>query len=538
MLRINMIVWSALIVILQSGCIGNKPPIPKPDTNLAEESNQKVGIGLEKINTEKYSSFIQGLYYYGQVLIEPQLSMEALKGPEAQTFLNHISNLLGEKKRNFGLSVTPIIDGQTQPDIVLFNYAYDSKTKEWTSYLNEAPRTRMVLLKANTSLSFELKYISIDGKTFKSIKNITKDLYGATVLVSGIQLPYLDLITDKVSHMLSSTISSTTVLYFNPISNPKKSVEYSIKTKTNKKLANVKFTLLLRDSIISGAVVNNELNKIPQVNNFTNPLNAVYSSYNNPFTLHDKLQKDESIVTFSQINDPLQFRDKCQNIINRLETYGLNLFDRYNAFSQILESTNFLQKENLYHSGCLSARKLALLAQMGIPLKAPKAQYQHIEISDLDLTNLGRYMLNPIANRGFKNDLLKLFSETLIVQSDELVNFETFRSEDGEALMSPENFIKMIGEIGVARFGLYNQQRKEFASFFFRPLHSTSIYRIKLNRERKWGKIRTVLIEPWADEEISPKKQAQLRTLAEETVLGYQNDIMRQNNEVVIALNN
>ncbi|CAA6799726.1 MAG: Unknown protein [uncultured Sulfurovum sp.] len=536
MSRLNLMIWSAFVLILQSGCIGGGST-PTPVINTGGETTQKVGIGIEKGKIENYPTSVQGLYYYGQVVIEPQLTMEALKGPEAQTFLSHISNLLGEEKRNFGLSATPIIDGKVQPDIVLFNYSYNSSTKEWVTYLNEEPRTRMVLLKPDTTLSFELKYISVDGKTFNSIKDITKDLYGATVLVSGVSIPYVDLITEKISNMLSSAVSSTTVLSFNPVSNPKKSVKYFIKTKANKKLANVKFSLLLRDSVVSGAVVNSELNKIPQVNNFTNPLNAVYTSYTNAFTLNDQLQKDESIVTFSQINNPMQFRDKCQNIINRLETYGLNLFDRYNAFSQILEGTNFLRKENLYHSGCLSSSRLALLNRMGIPLKAPQSAHQHIEISDSHLTNLGGYMLNPIANKGFKSDLLKLFSETLIVQSDELMDFETFRSEDGEALMSPENFMEMIGEVGVARFGLYNQQRKEYASFFFRALQSDTIYRIKLNRERKWGKIRTVLIEPWSDDEIAPKKQAQLRTLADETVLGYENDVMRQNNEPVIALN-
>ncbi|CAA6808304.1 MAG: Unknown protein [uncultured Sulfurovum sp.] len=539
MSRINLIVWSTLVLVLQSGCMGGKPPVNPihiPDNNLTEEKI-KVGIGLEKGNIEQYPTTIQGLYYYGQVVIEPQLTMEALKGPEAQTFLQHVSNLLGEKKRNFGLSATPILDGQVQPDIVLFNYSYDSTSKSWKTYLNEEPRTRMVLLKPDTTLSFELKYISIDGQTFNTVKDISKSINGATVLLSGTSIPYIDLMADKVSNMLSSSVNSTTVLSFSPVTNPKKSVEYVIKTKTDKELAKVKFSLLLRDSVVSGAVVNSELNKIPQVNNFTNPLNAVAANYDNTFTLHDQLQKDESIVTFSQISNPMQFRDKCQNIINRLETYGLNLFDRYNAFSQILESTDFLRKENLYNSGCLSERRLSLLEKMGISLPAPKALHQHIEISDLHLANLGRYMLNPIANHGFKSDLLKLFSETLIVQSDELIDFQTFRSEDGEALMAPKEFMKMIGKVGVARFGLYNQHRKEYASFFFRALQSNVIYRIKLNRERKWGKIRTVLIEQWSDDEIAPKKQAQLRALADETVLGYQNDIMRQKNIPVIVLN-
>jgi hypothetical protein len=547
MFRMNFMVWSALILIIQSGCIGGKKnptpiPIPPPPIEIVNPPIKvitKVGIGLERGKIEKYPKRIEGSYYYGQVVIEPSLTMEALKGPEAQTFLDHVSNLLGEKKRNFGLSVTPIIDGKVQPDIVLFNYAYDSSNKTWVTYLNEEPRTRMVLLKSNTNLSFELKYISIDGKTFNMVKNITKDIYGGTILLGGASIPYIDLISEKVSNMLSSAVSSTTVLSFNPISTAKKSVEYTIKTKTDKKLATVKFSLLLRDSVVSGAVVDSELNKIPQVNNFTNPLNAVYTSYTNAFTLNDQLQKDESITSFSQINNPTYFRDKCQNIINRLETYGLNIFDRYNAFSQILEGTNFLQNHSLFHSGCLSKRKLGLLEKMGIPLIAPPSPIApHVEISDSSLTNLGRYMLNPIANVGFKSELLRLFSNTLIVQGDELMNFEGFRSEDGEAVMSPEKLMEELAKIGVARFGMYNSQRKEFARFFFRPLQSETIYRIKLNREKSWGSIRTVLIEPWQDDDIPRTKQKELRTPADITVLAHETDILRKDNGTALALNN
>ena len=548
MLRMNFMVWSTLVLIIQSGCIGEKKsPIPVPTPTPVSEPvvippiqiinppiqvSTKVGIGLERSKVEKYPTRIEGSYYYGQVVIEPSLAIEALKGPEAQTFFDHVSNLLGEKKRNFGLSVTPIIDGKIQPDIVLFNYSYDSSNKTWVTYLNEESRTRMVLLKANTNLSFELKYISIDAKTFNTIKNITKNIYGGTILLGGASIPYIDLISDKVSNMLSSAMTSTTVLSFNPISTPKKSVEYTIKTKTDKKLATVKFSLLLRDSVISGAVVDSELNKIPQANNFTNPLNAVYTSYTNAFTLNDQLQKDESITSFSQISNPMFFRDKCQDITNRLETYGLNLFDRYNAFSQILERTNFLQDHSLFHSGCLSKRKLDLLEQMGIPLIAPPTPIAaRVEISDDSLRNLGRYMLNPVANIGFKNELLKLFSKTLIVHDDALMSFEGFRSEDGEAIMSPKKFMEELGKVGVARFGMYNTQRKEFARFFFRPLQSETIYRIKLNREKSWGTIRTILIEPWLDDDIPRTKQKKLRQIADSTVLAYETDILRKENQ-------
>lgn len=532
MKKVKLLSIAVLFMVLQ-GCTGGSKPKPKP-LNHANQITNKVGIGLEKGEVQKLPVSPKGLYYYGQVLIEPQLTQHALQGPEAQTFLSHVVNLLGEKRKNFGLSVTPIINKQRLLPIVLFNYAYDSKSKTWVTSFNEEPRTRMTLLKADTELAFEFNYISIDNTQFEQIKKLTKDIYGGSIILAGTPIPYLDMLSTNISNIMSHSVNSSTTLYFRPISDRKKSVQYTIKTKSNDTLAKVNFSLLLRDSVVSGATVDSQLNQIPQGNTFSNPLNAIYTDRSNSFTLYDQLQKDESIANFSQINEASQFRNKCRDVINRLETYGLNIFDRYNAFSQILEHTNFLRKEALFNSGCLSASKLNLLTQMGIVLKAPKAPHQHIEISDRHLKNLGSYMLNPVANRGFKADLEKLFAETLIIQSDELIDFVNFRSEEGEAIMSPERFLKRLGEIGVARFGNYNENRKEYARFYFRPLASETIYRIKLNREKQWGRVRTILIEPVSNDNIALSKQRELRKVAENSVLGYENDIMRK---TTLALN-
>lgn len=541
---IRLVLFSSLVLILQTGCVGSfggteKEPISENNTVTETEPTVekiKVGIGVERGVITSYPSEIQGLYYYGQVLISPQLTSESLKGPEAQTFLDHVSSLLGSQKKNFGLSAKPIIDGQVQPDIVLFNYSYDSDTKSWVTYLNEESRTRMVLLKSTTTLSFELKYTSVDGKTFNKIKELSKKINSVPVLISGTSIPYLDVLADSISNLLSSSISSTTVLSFNPVGNEKKSVEYIIKSGEHKELAKVNFSLILRDSVVSGKVVSSKLNDIPTVSSFTNPLNFVYTNFDSKFTLNDQLKKDESIQTISQIDNPTQFRTKCQNIINRLETYGLNIFDRYNSLFQILENTDYLKQEKLFNSGCLPASKLRLLKYMGITLSAPSSPRQNITISDINLENFGRYMLNPIANIGYKSDLLKLFSETLIIQRNELMDLKTLSLEEDELHMTPNEFMEMIGKVGVARFGLFNSQRKEYASFFFRPLKKSIIYRIKLNRERSGGKIRTVLIEPWNDDEISLRKQRELRASADSAVLGYEKDIMRLSSKSTVLL--
>jgi len=521
----------AMLFLSLQGCKDNPKPKPPEMTNTL---TKQVGIGLHKSEVKRLSVSPRGLYYYGQVVIEPQLTQHALKGPEAQTFLSHVAGILGERRKNFGLSVTPIINNQRLLPIVLFNYAYDSSQKTWVTSFNEEPRTRMILLKSDTELAFEFNYVSIDNREFEQVKNLTKDIYGGSLVLAGTPIPYLDLLSEKITNIMSHSVNSSTTLYFRPVSDRKKSVEYTIKTKSNETLAKVNFSLLLRDSVVSGTTVLSEFNQIPQGNTFSNPLNEVYTDRTNSFTLYDQLQKDESIANFSQINEPSQFRNKCRDVMNRLETYGLNIFDRYNAFVQILEHTNFLRKEALFNSGCLSPSKLRLLTQMGIVLKAPKTPYQHIEITDTHLKNLGSYMLNPIANRGFKSSLEKLFTETLIIQNNELIDFVNFRSEEGEAIMSPDEFLQRLAEVGVARFGNYNENRKESARFYFRPLRSETIYSIKLNREKPWGRVRSILIEPISNDNIALSKQRELRKVAEGTVLGYENDIMRN---TALALN-
>ncbi len=533
MFNVKFMVWSMLFLIWQSGCsIDPKPQVPKPPT---EVNSSMVGIGLEKGKVELYNSSPKGQYYYGQVRITPTLTIHALKGPESQTFLSHVKNLFREKKENFGLSVTPIMDGHRLPDIVLFVYNYDSQTKQWSTYLNEEPTTGMILLNPDTELSFELKYISIDRTTFQQIENITKSIYGESFLFVNTYFDYIGLLSDNISRMLNSSISSSTVLYFRPVSNKKKSVEYNIKTKSNQLLAKVKFSLIFRDSVVSGNIVSDNLDAIPKIDTFSgNPLNAVKISPNNNLRLYDLLQKDVNIATFAQIDDPSTFKTKCSNILNQLETYGLNISDQYNSFIHLLEETNFFQKDKLYHSSCLSHRDMALLNKMGVELTPPKSPSIHIDIPDKKLEKLGSYMLNPIANKGFQSDLLKMFTETVIVRGAELISVENLNIEDGESVFTPKEFMQHLGAIGVARFGKYNVNRAEYARFYFRPLNSSTIYRIKLDREKKWGRIRTVTIDPWEDKYLSKVELDKLRTPADKEVLNFESDVLAKE-EVAIT---
>lgn len=540
MSRMNFMLWSALILIFQSGCNGKGKELIPEVTN--PDNHQVVGFNFYKDKPKEYEETIRGLYYYGQVKIEPMITRNIIKGPEAQTFFNHIVDIFGERKENFGLAVVPIIDKQRLPAIVLFNYTYDSKSKRWLSYFNEEPTTKMTLIKANTELAFEFSYMSINKTNFNKIEELSKKVYGAKLILGNASIDLISSIANNIGHILSDNKTSTTKPYFKPAADKKKSQEYILKTNIGEILAKVKFSLILRDSVITGGVIDStSLNKVPKyVDIHSNPLNFVYTGLQNQNTLHQQLQIDAETANFSLLKKPTEFRSKCKKIKNTLETYDLNLFDRYNAFYQVLTNTDFFNEYNLYKSGCLIKNELDLLRDMGISLTPPTSPHQsRIPISDSDITNLGRYMLNPIANVGFKSDLLRLFSDTVTVQNNELMSFNNIILEDGDTYMSPNELIKKLGEMGIARFGIYNSLRNRHARFFVRPLHSKTLYRIKLKRAKEWGKVNAITIEAFEDDNIksTAKQRKKLRIAADNKVAGYKTDIMREESQLTFALN-
>jgi hypothetical protein len=240
MLKIRYMVLT--IMILLHGCTKE----PKP-TNTTTESttptvvNKPVGIGISQIGrANRYKTDPYGYYYYGQLLIEPKLSISAVQGPESKELLEHVAELFHDHKENFGLSVTPIIDGITLPDIILFTYSYDSSTKSWKTTLNENPRTGMILLKPTTELKFRFKYISISSRDFSKITEITSLFNSGGWILSASSKPMIDMITGRISDILSSAVSSTVTNSFVPVADGIKSVEYKIETKDSKELAKVK----------------------------------------------------------------------------------------------------------------------------------------------------------------------------------------------------------------------------------------------------------------------------------------------------------
>ena len=531
MLKIKVIGLSFLLLVF-SACVDPKPKPPvKPVVPLEEIVSKPVGIGISKLNkVQRFKEHPLGYYYYGQLLIEPELSMNAVKGVESKELLEHVAELFHDHRQNFGLSVTPIIDGITLPDMILFTYSYDSSTQRWTTTLNENPRTGMVLLTPSTELKFKFKYISIDDRDFSKITDITSLFNGGSWILSKASKPMIDMIGGRIGDILSNSVTTTVTNTFVPVSDGIKSVSYRVQTKDSKLLATVKFSVLLSSSVVSGNSIDENINKIPKADKFMNPLNAIRTDITSNFTLYDDLNRVVPLNRFSQISNSSDFRDMCRTVLNQLETYGLNQFDRLNAFSQILETTDFTRNPQLYTSGCLLNYEFERLKEMGIPLNAiEQPTYNNVVIDSKVLDMIVGYMKSPLANRGHINQLLSIFTPniiSLLAQNTDLNGFDDLIADEYPTATTALNILKRFEKVGVARACCYRFPSNYHSSFLFRALTGETIYRLTLSRQVINGRINSIKIEPWAEERISPYNLKRLRAVAKNSVEHSEKDFL------------
>ena len=535
MLKVKIIGLSFLLLVF-SACVDPKPKPPVKPVNISVDNSEvvskPVGIGISKLRKiQRFKKHPLGYYYYGQLLIEPKLSMNAVKGSESKELLAHVAELFHDHRKNFGLSVTPIINGITLPDIILFTYTYDSRTQSWTTTLNENPRTGMVLLTPSTELKFKFKYISIDDRDFSKITDITSLFNGGSWILSKASKPMIDMISGRIGDILSNSVTTTVTNSFVPVSDGIKSVSYQVQTKDAKVLATVKFSVLLSSSVVSGnGVGSNSINTIPKADKFMNPLNAIKTDITSNFTLYDDLNRVLPLNHFNQIENPRNFREMCRTVLNQLETYGLNQFDRLNAFSQILDGTDFARKPQLYTSGCLLNYEFQRLKEMGIPLNSIEVPtYNKVVINAKVLDMFAGYMKSPIGNRGHKSQLLSILTPNVLslsAQNTDLNGFEDISFEEYPTATTAKNILERFEKVGVARACCYRFPNAYHSSFLFRALTGETIYRLTLSRQKKNAPVNSIRIEPWADNKISPVNLKKLREVAENIVENSEKDFL------------
>ena len=525
---------------VEAGASSSTTTIPEIDTLPSIE----VGIGIDKVEkVQHYSSPLNANYYYGQLLIEPNIASNVFSKTASKTFLDYISELFHDHKKSFALSVTPMVDGLQLPDIVLIAYTYDSQSKSWKTLFNENRRTGRILLKPTTELNFRFNFVSMEQRNFDKIINLTSFFKSGAWLLTPAVRPIFSTVTQELNHLMSHSVTSSVSQTLVPVDDAIKSLSYKVKFKNGQPLANVKFSLLLSDSVLHGNFAENHLNEIPKINKLNNPLKEIPLTPKSTKTLYDDLREHVSLRKFAQIEDSKMFRDECHNILNIIQHYGLNPFDKLNAFAQILDRTDFSLRPKLYTSGCLQSYEFKLLEEMGIPMVPPPAPKPvHVHIDDDVLNKISGYLKSPIANVGHRSDLTKLFANTLFlsVPNNDLLGFDDLAMDEYPTPVTGKQIMERFSKVGVAKVGAYQYRNlgKHHITLFFRALSSATIYKMRLSRQHPYGYISSVTITPAVDDDLRSSKKRALERTASTDVEGYKNDIMHQKNGEKIALNN
>jgi len=560
-MRVTKKILLVLISFMFVGCVTtqqasnapeNSPPV-LPIVNQNDEKPKEVkeilGIGVnELVNEREYFNPVPiPNYYYGQLLIDTIITSAAVEGPDARSLMNYVISIFGSEKNQFGLSVTPNLNGIDLPEFVVFSYIYDSDKNSWKSDLTRKYRSPAIPLNDFSKLNFKFKYISSNDKSVKVVEAISDIVssYGGispgSWVISKFSSPKVKeaaaAVDSIISKVLSNSIETSVNNSIEPVSDGSRRVVYSIETTKNQKLARIEFSARLFTSLVSGRVLQNHSvpsnyqDAIPKVDPFTNPLNRIKTSGGSDTTIGEELAKTGLLRELTNTNDPDTFRNKCRETLDFLAgEHGLNVFDKLNSFRNALALTKFVKDESLYNSGCLTSQEFDLLEKMGVPIKYEKPAMS-TQLNDESLLKLAGYFKSPIANHGFERDVLNLFTETVRVASG-IENFPAFPDE--VALIERQNLLnrfKLLNAATVCCWGgpVYKGSGEPLPNakpLFFRTLVSKDLYTIELYQSGVNKPVDFILLRPLRKNEVSEWKMGLLMQPAKPTVEGYQSDIL------------
>lgn len=264
----------------------------KPSTSVETEA---LGIGVDELveKRESFSPVPISNYYYGQLLVDTTLYKSAVKGPEAQKLMNSVAKTFGSEKTQFGISVTPSLNGVVLPEFVVFSYVYDSDTKSWKTDLTKKYRSPVIPMGDFSKISFKFKYVSSDNKNIQIAEKVSNLISGYAAIspgswvVSKASSPFIEKAAKDVdgiiSGILSNSVEANVDNTLEPVVNGSKGVIYRISTKDEKSemLADVKFSTRLFTSLVSGRALQNDSVPsnyklaVPKLEPYTNPLNVI-----------------------------------------------------------------------------------------------------------------------------------------------------------------------------------------------------------------------------------------------------------------------
>lgn len=537
-----------ILGLLLAGCSGQKeilyPDDVKPDEvdivgfNIFEHINDKTEIDVPPSN-----------YFYGQLIVDTKLTKNAFSGKESEELLDYIVKIFGKEHKQFAIAITPTLNTTKLPKKVLFYYSYDSSKNKWKSDYVQRYVSPRVLLKANSQIEYKFEIISTKNTNVNIIKHVTDIVSEVVSLSSGSWV-----ISELSKKTLSKSIASADKLIsnsltvdenssfkglFEPVTTKTVKKTYTLKGFKNKKLGNVSTSIRFIPSLVSGGsfsydnIPSNFDEAIPKNVSIVNPLNSIDVNSKDNTSLYEHLTSELLYSNIISENNHVQFKNKCHSIINLLTSkYGLNIFDNLNAFSHLLRDTSFYTNKELYYSGCLTSSQIDLMKNMGIDMDFIYKDIgnKKIKISDEKLNKLAGFFKSPIANKGHKNKILDIFSDSIYINN--FAGIDIFNNINNPNI-SKELLFEKFKTLSAARVCCWNGnvENKEgepielSKPIYIRRIGSPNILVIELFQNKTNSLISSVNIRLVDDFNITPRDKKKLIKKAEADVEGYLNDI-------------
>lgn len=465
---------SLLIMFLLASCADQdvkKTDVQQPHVKI-------TGINSQQLSTDYFENEPYPNYFYGQLNFSTTLNKNIVKGPEAKSLIDWVISIFGKEVKDFGITVTPVVDNVELATVVLISYQYDSEKNTWKSDYVSEHITPFVRVNGNTKFGYRFSFVS--SKTGElplatTISNAIQSIAGTSPgswAISELSKDSLEKSSKTVdliiSQFMSQTVKSKVTGLLRPGFNKERQKVYAMLDNGNKHLAKVSVTVEL--SSLVGSTQKHDTSglwstSIPKVGPYEKPKNTIYTSGLNAKTIGSYLYEKGFLNDLRAIKDAPSFRAKCNSLFDEIQTQvGLNVFDTIRVVRNVLkDDTNYQYNSELYNSGCIDSTWKGLLDKMGAPLLFERGKAA--SFSEDKYTELALYSMDPDHYTKYENTIRELYDKRVNIRfNDEfsksiLYGTSPYSPEEPPVEETLSKFINILSGLETARFCCYKNPK-------------------------------------------------------------------------------
>lgn len=405
--------------LLLMGCSGDGPKPPaNQQVQLSSECKDQSGEKLQNLGLNQsgcLTSFSTGgatkLYYH--LNVKTEILKPTLEGPEAQTLLSKLKDVVLPSTRSIVVNLTVTLNGTNLPVVTPFSYSYDAPTKTWKSDFKSGIDFPWVYSPdPQNSIPFTVSFTGSDV-TKANLASTVVDTVKTVGIISGAPWvlstaaqqaldPAIQTANSAIQNFFSYTVISNAGLSLTPIGKKEKSWEivfYDLNVTPKVPLARLTVMAELRDSMIAtiypdSNIPSNNGEAVPHFSRGIDDILAV-KIFGSPSaqTLRSALADNAAYKALQVDGAIANFEQNCQLVYNELsQSFGLNPYDQAYAFEQILRTKQFEHSPALFNSNCVDEDVKSLLRDMSVPLQL---NAKSIAVSSEDFYKLVAYFKSP-----------------------------------------------------------------------------------------------------------------------------------------------